>query len=154
MPNSEPSVGTKDALRGFAAAAGACTCISLLRAPFDAYFSGMGLVRLFSDGVVGIAVFTVMAFIVISVLGLPLWMLFRRFNLSKWWHFVLLGGLAGVLLASRVNPNAYASEEYNRWARGQETIRPALDAMQFILWGVGSSTVFWAYTYRRRRTSG
>ena len=60
-------------------------------------------------------------------------MLFRRLHLSKWWHFALPGGLASALLASCVNPSAYASAEYNRWVRGQATMRPALDAIQFFL---------------------
>ena len=143
----------KDAFRGFAAAALVCTGISLLRSPFDAYFSGLGIVSFFSGGVLGLAVTTVVIFIVISTVGLPLWMLLRCFGLLKWWHFALLGAVAGALLASRVNPSAYRSAEYNRWARGQETIRPALDAAMLFMWGIGSSMVFWIVAYRRRRPS-
>ena len=120
-------MGIKDALRGFAAAALVCTGISLLRSPFDAYFSGLGLIRLFSSGVLGMGITMVVTFALIVVVGLPIWTVLRRLGISNLWHFALLGVIAGALLASRVNPNAYRSAEYNRWAHGQETIRPALD---------------------------
>jgi hypothetical protein len=153
MPSAGPSVAIKDALRGFAAAALVCSGISLVRSPFDAYFSGLGLIRLFSSGVLAVAITTAVTFIVMMVVGLPIWIVLRRLGLSKLWHFALLGIVAGSLLASRVNPNAYRSAEHNRWARGQETIRPALDATMFFLWGIGSFTAFWIVTYRHRERS-
>ena len=97
MPNPGRSVGIKDALRGFAAAALVCTGISLLRSPFDAYFSGLGLIRLFSSGVLGMGTFAL-----IVVVGLPIWTVLRRLGISNLWHFALLGVIAGALLASRV----------------------------------------------------
>src|SRR4051794_31900026 len=103
MPSPSPPVGIKDAFRGFAAAALTCTVIALLRSPFDAYFSGVGIVRLFSDGILGLAAMTVAAFIVVSVVGLPLWLLLRHFGVSKGWHFAVIGAIVGALLASRVN---------------------------------------------------
>lgn len=151
MPHANPEMGIADAMRGFAAAALVCAAVSLVRLSFDAYFSGLGLIRLLNGGILGLVVTTALTFIVMSVCGLPVWLLYRRLHISQWWQFALTGALVGAVLASRVDPNAYRNADYNRWARGQDTIRPILDATTFFLYAFGSSIVFWAAVYKRRR---
>ncbi len=155
MPTVESSPGNSvaDAIRGFAAAAAACTTISLLRLPIDAYFSGLGLIRMMNGGIAGLIMTAVMAFIILSVCGFPIWLAHRRLRLTKWWHFAITGAVAGAALASRVKSQTYsATEQYYRWAHGQETIRPALDAVTLFLCAFASAVVFWMVAYRHNRT--
>lgn len=92
-----------------------------------------------------------LTFFAMSVFGLPVWLLCRRFHVSELWQFALTGALVGVALATRVKLNAYRTADQFRWARGQETIRPALDAAVLFLYAFGSCVMFWAVTYRSRR---
>jgi hypothetical protein len=136
---------------GIALSALTSPLIIIARLPFDAYFSRLGLLRWLPPLPIRLTVSYVAAFAVLGMLGLPLWLLYRKFVAGPhFWHFVTAGALAGAFLAFPINVASYGSPDFPySWPDGQETIRPGFDAFSLFLKALLPSLIFWLVVYRR-----
>jgi hypothetical protein len=151
MPKPVPSVS--DGFKGLIFAALISPLVLLIRLPLDAYFSGLGLLRWLEALPIRILLASFATFAVLTGLGFPIWLLYRRASRQpRFWHFAAVGTAVGTLLASRVSPASYGSPDFPYpWARGgQQTVRTALDGMSLVLNALLPCLAFWYVVHGRR----
>jgi hypothetical protein len=141
-----------EGVKGFAVASAVPVAVSLLRLPIDAYYSGMGMINAVRYlNPVGILFGLLLPFAALLVVAFPIWLVFRHFKISKLWPYAITGVAFGIALASRVKVNVYKyMDSSHAWYRGQETLRPVLDALSYFLYGFLSFVVFWLVVYHFR----
>ena len=146
-----PSIS--EGIKGFAVASAVPIAVDLLRLPIDAYYSGEGMIRSVRYITpVRITFALLLPFVVLLVVAFPIWLVYRWLKISKLWPFAVTGVAFGIALASRVKMEAYKLDSYP-WYRGQETLRPVLDALSSFLWGFLTFVVFWWVVYRHRKAT-
>ena len=139
-------------VKGFALGSVVTVAVAdLFRLPIEAYYSGEGLISMLSSGsLFGLVFGALLVFAALLVVALPIWLLYRRLGFVKFWQYAITGMVFGLLLASRVHATNYKTTDSRAWDRGQETIRPVVDAIWFFLYGFLPFTTFWLFVYRHR----
>lgn len=87
----------------------------------------------FDDSLFAMALYV--TYIIALVLGVPTVLLFRFFNLRRWWQFAIAGALLGPIAALIIQYNPRAS------------LMPHMEASQFVacaLLGLACALIFWA----------
>lgn len=126
--------------------------VVLLRLPIDAWFSGLGLLRLLGPLPYRILFSALVTWFALLILGLPTWLLYRKLSTNTHLsHFALYGMFLGLLFAWQVDPSAYRDPNFRySWTRGGQTnVRPTVDAIDAFLRGFLPITALWFTAYRR-----
>jgi hypothetical protein len=155
-PNIHPNMSdvprVSEGVKGFAVASAVPVAVSLLRLPIDAYYSGKGMINAVRYlNPVGILFGLLLPFVALLVVAFPIWLVFRYLKISKLWPFAITGVAFGIALTSRIKLEVYKNmDSYHAWYRGQETLRPVLDALSYFLYGFLPFIVFWLVVYHFR----
>jgi hypothetical protein len=142
-----------EGVKGFVIASAVPVVVSLLRLPVDAYYSGEGMINAVRYlNPISIIFGLLLPFAALLVVAFPIWLVYRHFKISKLWPFAITGIAFGILLSSRIKLGAYKRmDSIHTWYRGQETLRPALDALSYFLYGFLPFIVFWLVVYHFRQ---